>query len=248
MASLRELQYSFAAALRDAGAPCAVTPAANLDIYRHHGESQACNVLGVSFPVLKRRVGDDYFRQLVHHYRLAHPSRSGDLHWLGQEFAPFLRSHLAGGEYAWLADLARLEWLRELAAIARPVASVGAVALAAIPPDELEHLRFRLQPSLALHESCYPVFSVWTANQAQNAPPVDQSLGSEQGLVYACDDGVVVRRVDRPLFQFLAAVLAGRSLGEATTSTALDEAGLRHSLGFIFSAGLVRELVQRSNR
>jgi hypothetical protein len=248
MASLRELQHSFAAALRDPTAPCAVTPAANLDVYRHHGESQACNVLGVSFPVLKRRVGDDYFRQLVHHYRLAHPSRSGDLHWLGREFAPFLRSHLAGGEYAWLADLAQLEWLRELAAIARPVASVGATALAAIPPEQLEHLRFRLQPSLARHESRYPVFSVWTSNQAPNAPPVDQSLGSEQGLVYACDDGVVVRRVNRPLFDFISGFIAGQSLSEAMTSAGLDEAGLRDSLGFLFSEGLVHELVQRSKR
>jgi hypothetical protein len=248
MASLRELQRSFAAALRDRRVACAVAPMANLDVYRNHEESQFLSVLGLSFPVVRRRVGDAYFRQLAHHYRLAHPSRSGDLQWLGRWYPEFLGVHLAGGEYAWLADLARLEWLRELAAIARPSPAIDAGALSKIAPEDLEHLRFRLQPSLALHESQFPVFSVWLSNQAPDAPPVDQSVGSEQGMVLARNDSVLILQLDRSRFDFLTAMLNGQSLGEAMTAAHLDEHALAHTLRFVFSEGLVCDLLQRSKR
>ena len=100
--SLRELQHSFAAALNDASCNCPVLPRANLAVYRNNAEWQFRNALSLSFPVLRQRVGDDYFRQLAHHYRREFPSRSGDLHWVGREFPGFLAGHLAGGDYAWL--------------------------------------------------------------------------------------------------------------------------------------------------
>lgn len=248
MASLRELQYSFAAALRDRRVTCPVAPLANLDVYRNHEENQFRTVLGLSFPVVRRRVGDDYFRQLAHHYRLAHPSGSGDLQWLGQNFADFLRVHLAGGEYAWLADLAQLEWLRELAAIGRPLPEVDPGRLSNMAPEELEHLRFRLQPTLWMFESRFPIFSVWSANQATDAPPVDQSLRNEQGVILGRDDSVVVVPLARSLFDFLVAIRADRTLGEAMSAAHLDEPGLLQALRFVFSEGLACGLDQRSNR
>ena len=86
VASLRELQASFAAALRDDSAACAVLPRENLAIYRNNAAISFRSALSLSFPVLRRRVGDDYFRQLAMRYRQHHPSRSGDLHWVGQGF------------------------------------------------------------------------------------------------------------------------------------------------------------------
>jgi hypothetical protein len=242
LASLRELQQAFATALRDPSASCPVRPVANLDVYRHNGESQFAGVLELSFPVLKRRVGDDYFRQLAHHYRRAHPSRSGDLHWVGKDFAGFLDVHLRDGDYAWLADLARLEWLREMAAIAavRPALSVD--ALSRVPPERLEALTFTLQPSLGLLASPYPVFSVWVANQVENAPPVNQSSTPEQGMVLARYDGVELRSLEPQLFSYLSALAEGHSLGEAMSRAALDEPGLRRALQFLFVEELVCEV------
>ena len=112
MASLREMQGAFAAALRDPSAACPVLPAGNLSIYRNNTAISFRSALESSFPVVRRRVGDDYFRQLSAQYRARFPSRSGDLHWIGRDFSAFLLEHLHGSEYAWLADLARLEWSR----------------------------------------------------------------------------------------------------------------------------------------
>jgi hypothetical protein len=246
LASLRDLQHSFAAALRDPSATCAVRPGANLAIYRNNAELQFRNALAISFPVLRRRVGDDYFRQLAFHYRQAFPSRSGDLHWVGREFAAFLAEHLRGGEYVWLADLARLEWARETASVADPLPVIAVDALARFTPEELEYLQFRLQPSLQLQVSEYPVLSIWRANQVENAPPVDQSMGREHWMIRAGIDSPEIRRLEPAIFLYLCALSDGASLGEAMAVAEFDEPGLLQAMQFIFTETLVCEIVRRA--
>lgn len=239
MASLRELQHQFAAALRDPGVGCAVRPAVNLDVYRHNVAHQFNNALGLSYPVIRRRVGDDYFRQLAHHYRERCPSRSGDLQWVGREFPAFLAAHLEGSDYAWLADLARLEWARELAGLAEFLPALGAETLGQFAPEDLGQLVFTLQPSLGLVASPFPVFSVWVANQVEDAPPVDQSKGSESMLILGRAESVEMRLLAPPLFSYLSALAGGATLGDAMTVGGLDESGLLSALQFSFAEGLV---------
>jgi len=239
VASLRELQASFAAALRDTSVPCAVLPRENLSIYRNNTAINFRTALGLSFPVLRRRVGDDYFRELAGRYRRQHPSRSGDLHWVGRDFAAFLAADLQGTEYAWLADLARLEWSREQAAVGTMHAAISVDALARFAPEQLEHLAFTLQPSLRLHASDFPIFTIWAANQTDNAPPVDQFLAGECGLVRTRVDGVEVRRLEPRVFSYLSALSAGAPLGEAVSTAGLDQSALVHALGFVFHEALV---------
>lgn len=252
MASLRDLQRAFAAALRveeprDEADTVAVRPVANLAVYRHNSDWQFRNALSLSFPVLKRRVGDDYFRQLAAHYRKRFPSRSGDLHWVGRDFAEFLAGHLAGGEYAWLEDLARLEWAREVASVAAQRPALGAESLSRFVPEQLEELVFQLQPSLQLGASEYPVVSIWLANQLANAPPVSQSVGSERYMILSRHEGVKVTKVGPALFSYLNALVAGAPLGEAMAVADFDEAGLLDALRFTFTEQLVCG-VQSENR
>lgn len=242
MASLRELQRSFAAALRDPAVACAVVPPANLAIYRNTARAAFLGALELTFPVVRRRVGDDYFRQLAAHYRDRSPSRSGDLHWAGRDFAAFLDEHLGGGDYAWLADLARLEWSRAECAVAAVLPAMPATALARFSVEEFEHLVFGLQPSLKLHSSSYPVVTIWLANQAENAPPVDQSVGSEYGMVLPRIDHVEVRHINERAFSFLSALQSGLPLGDAMTRSNLEAEVLAGELEFIFSQGLVNSL------
>jgi hypothetical protein len=239
MASLLELQRAFAAALRDPRAICAVSPPANLAIYRNNAEYAFRHALEVAFPVVRRRVGDDYFRQLATLYRQAFPSRSGDLHWAGRSFPDFLVSHLTDGDYAWLADLARLEWACEEAAIERELEAIGPSSLATFAPDDLALLRLNLQPSLRLVSSPFPVFSVWFANQQPDAPPVNESMGGECGLVRMRNGGLEVQTLGADLFSYLHATAGRATICEAMQTAAIDERRLVEVLGFLFSRGLV---------
>ena len=239
MASLRELQGAFAASLRDSSVACPVVPAGNFSIYRNNSEISFRSALESSFPVLRRRVGDDYFRQLGVLYRARFPSRSGDLHWVGRNFAEFLLEHLHGSDYAWLSDLARLEWSREQASISRVELPLAADVLGRFAPSQLEHLVFTLQPSLSLLASDFPIFTIWEANQVENAPPVGQSVGGECGMARARFDLLEVRRLPPPLFSYLSALSAGAPLADAISAAGLDQAGLVNALGFVFTEGLV---------
>lgn len=239
MASLRELQRSFAAAVRDPESVCAVLPPENLSVYRNNATMGFRAALQRTFPVVRRRVGDDYFRQLTTHYRERFPSRSGDLHWAGRDFAAFLDEYLAESDYAWLADLARLEWSCHECSVAAELPPAGAEQLGRFDAADLEHLVFGFQPSLRLHASSYPVFSVWQANQVENAPPVDQSLGSERGTVRIRNDLPEVQTLETRHFNFLSALHGGASLGDAMSQSGLDEGALTHALAFLFQEGLV---------
>lgn len=242
MASLRDMQRSFAAALRDPSVACAVVPPANLAIYRNNASIGFRVALERTYPVVRRRVGDDYFRQLAAHYRERFPSRSGDLHWVGRHFAAFLEDHLRDGDYAWLAELARLEWARAECMVAVESPAVAADTLTRFAPHELERLEFHLQPTLRLHSFSCPVFTVWENNQVDNAPPVDQSLGPEAGMTRVRHQFPEIRRLESPLFAFLSALQRGAPLGEAMSSAPLDEGSLVQSLAFVFNEGLVCSL------
>jgi hypothetical protein len=244
MASLREVQESFAAALRNPSVACAVLPPANLAIYRNNTHITWRVTLERTYPVVRRRVGDDYFRQLCAHYRERFPSRSGDLHWYGRDFAGFLDSHLEA-DYLWLGDLARLEWSRAECSVADEREAIGPEALAQFPVAQLEQLVFEFQPSLRLHSSSFPIFTVWENNQADNAPPADQSIGSEYGLVRIRHESPELLRLEPGLFSFLSALSAGSSLGEAMTRVEFDGRALTDALAFLFRAGLVCSLSLR---
>lgn len=239
MTSLRELQRAFGAALRDPAAAAPVSPAANLDVYRQHGDAQFRRILEIEFPVLLRRVGEGYFSQLAREYRRACPSRSGDLHWVGREFAAFLDRNLRDPEYRWLADLARLEWACESASICGQSPAIGPEVLAGHTPEALAAARFDLQPSLHLVESEFPVFSVWFANQSASEPDAVHHRNAERGMIRYRDNQLEVTPLSSSAFEWLSALREGLPLAAATERAGLDGAGLLQELQRVFAAALV---------
>jgi len=154
--------------------------------------------------------------------------------------------YLEGSDYAWLADLARLEWLRAECSVAENASAVGAEALGGYAPADLERLEFGMQPCLRLHSSSYPVFTIWQANQGENAAPVDQSLGGEQGMILWRDDRLELQSLPPKLFSFLSALAKGTPLGDAMTLAGFDEHELLDALAFLFRQGLVCSLSVRA--
>jgi hypothetical protein len=272
MASLPEIQARFAAVLRgDAGAMLpevvgnvgsirpdtvgdagsilsevladGVAPEARLRIYRHNARAMFEGALERTYPVLRRRVGEDYFRQLARGYRERHPSRSGDLHWVGREFPEFVAATLGDSEYAWLTDLAELEWACECALVAASQPPLGVEALASLDPDALGDTRLELQDSLHCVGSSFPVLDVWRANQPEAAgEAVDLARGGQYVLVHCTEDGLDLREVSPAALEFVRLLQQGVTLGEAFDRSALAPDELPHALGVLFETGLVTGL------
>lgn len=186
MPRLYELQRAFAAAMSEGKGLPSVTSLQggpswrSLALYRRLIRHNSLQALTITYPVLRRLIGNDYFRVFARGYLKRYPSTSGDLFAYGQHFPLFLRQ-LESPRL--LIELARLEWVcHELHHAAdSPLASQEAVlTLATVDPSSVT---FRLNPAVRLLRCALPVHRVWHALQP-DAPETDiedLNLSPEEG-------------------------------------------------------------------
>jgi len=254
LSSLGQLQARFAAALCSPGHDGATAdpaliagivddglePAARLNLYRNNARAMFVGALERSFPVIVRRVGDGYFHRLAAEYRAAHPSRSGDLHWIGGNFPAWLAVRLGGTEYAWLADLARLERACEEVLVAADAPAIPIEALGGVAPEVLPEMRLRLQPTLRCVSSAFPVWSVWRANQPdQPGDAIAPDRGAEHVVVTRADDRPVLHLRPEAEVRFIAVLASGACLQDALETSSSSVEDLPRALAWLFQNGLV---------
>jgi hypothetical protein len=191
MPSLRELQIRVMNALLGASPDDAiplVSPAdeamSRLHIYRNNVRGNFLDGLTSAYPVVKRLVGDDYFRQVARDFQRCHPSRSGDLLHAGTRFPDHLADVHAADAFSYLADVARLEWLIQEALLGAQHAPLDLEKMAGVAPSAYDTLCFELHPALRLFESCYPALRIWEANVGDAEPePIDLGQGGDRIIV-----------------------------------------------------------------
>ena len=59
-------------------------------VYRRNVLANLHDALAAAYPVVRRLVGEAFFREAAERFARAHPSRSGDLHRFGEGFGQFL--------------------------------------------------------------------------------------------------------------------------------------------------------------
>jgi uncharacterized protein (UPF0276 family) len=164
-------------------------------------------------------------RDSVREIHLAgHSTRRGDLGRIGEPFPEFLRAGFGAGEYAWLPDIATLEWALQTVAIAPSVPGPALTQLADIAPHRFQDLVFEPNPATRLVESRFPIVRIWQTNQPGAQPEsVDLDAGGDRVLVRRRGHDLEFVRLDAADFTF-ARMLARRTpLGLATdASLAVD--------------------------
>jgi hypothetical protein len=252
--ALRDLQRQFVQALFDDtdGAVLAnidangIDPDQRLDIYRNNLCDGFTKALAIGFPVIERLVGTDYFRQLARQLLRAHPSRAGNLHHIGAPFSGFLREHFSQTEYAYLADVAALEWAHQEALVAADAEALSVDALRAIDSTLYESLRFTLHPACGLVRSPFPVVHIWRANQpeASGDEVINLDSGGDNVLVLRAAECIEFHRLPMGEFALLEAFARHETLGAAFESacaadTSLDlGSALRHFLNLHIFTGI----------
>jgi hypothetical protein len=112
----RDLQYRFAAHLRDPGN---IPPPPGLDdrrlaIYRDLFFNNIVSLLAGNFPVLRSLHEEDGWRAISRQWYREHPSHTPLFPELGREFVRWLENH--GDHPTWFAELAHYEWMEVVAA------------------------------------------------------------------------------------------------------------------------------------
>jgi hypothetical protein len=249
MLMLRDLQRAFVRGALRAAAPAliaeivgdGIAPERRLAIYRNNTVEGFLKTLQATFPTIVRLSGEDWFRQVGRQYMRRHPSRSGNIHYVGERFASFLEAELAGSGYEYFADVARLEWAYQEVLVAADHPTFELSALALVPPADYGALTFSTHPAMRLVHSRFPVLAIWRANQP--GATCDERIalddGSSSVLLIRREDHVELRELPAPEFALIAALARGESLQQAA-ECALEidpRVALDAALGRIVSLG-----------
>ncbi len=217
MSTLAQLQGRFATAVlrRETGAldgMLAGDPthaAARTGIYINNHHIGLRDALAAIYPVLGRVLGSECFELLARNYVDTHPKPSGNLLDFGAFLADLIGASHALEDLPYLADLARLEWLRHQlarAADADSAQSLSLASLAALDDATLAALRLRRVPAAQLFQSPYPVLRIWHCNQDTEPTQVSLDEGGVKGLLLRAGLEVRFEALGNAEFAFLNAL------------------------------------------
>ncbi len=225
MPPLREVQAAFREALLGGPAePAAagilgdgLAPEARLDIYRHHVFTTLTAALQATYPVICRLVYEQFFRYAADQYIRAHPPAGPCLFEYGSSFPAFLATFDPCRHLRYLPDVARLEWALNSATHAKESAPLDPMVLSQLPEDDLPGLTLRLDPSLSLLHSPWPIDQIWEVNQpdADSKAIVDLGSGGVYLEVRRIGDEAAFRALDPATHAFRCALSRGGCLAEA---------------------------------
>lgn len=247
-----ELQDGFAAALRDAEQPVPpsvavrgeMAAARRFAVYRNNSAVSLVDALADSYPVVQALVGDEFFRPMAKVFVERHLPKSPVLLEYGAEFADFIATFPPAAELVFLGDVARVEraWSEAYHAVdAKPL---EIAALGEIDENMLAEAQFRLHPSVRLVASDHPAVSIWQGHNADGAAREDVLRAviqqPEKGMIMRPTVDVKAHILSHATFAMVAALGAGRCLGEAAEEAAIETADdLAGMLGFLFASGAI---------
>lgn len=206
------------------------------DVYRNNVAVSLTEALEAGFPVIRKLVGDEFFRAMAGVFLRAHPPGSPLMMHYGAEMPVFLEGFGPAGSLPYLSDVARLELALRRAYHAADGDPIDPAHLADVPPASMAGLRLHFAPAVSLVASPYPILDIWRANSG--TPGVTPRKGAQAALVLRpefdplpIDPGVGAAPV-------LSAMIGGSPLGAA-----LEEAGpefdLSALLGLLLSHGAI---------
>ena len=239
---LPDSQARFAAALRDPAAPVpeSIEPAERFNIHRNNAAVSLVDALAESFPVVRRLVGDTFFRAMAVEFCRAEPPRSPALHEYGEALPQYIDSFRPAAGLPYLGDVACLEWAWQMAYHAAEAMPLKAGELAAIASTRQGELRLALHPATRLLTSRWPVLSIWTTNSSdRTVRPVDLQSGGENVLITRPAATVEAHPLSAATMAFAQALGNGQKLSEASRTADLAQRpfALAESLGTLLRLG-----------
>jgi len=208
-------------------------------VYRNNVAVGLIGSLEMRYPVVRRSVGDDFFRGLARAFVARDKPRSPVLIHYGAEFPAFIDAFEPAREIPYLPDLARLENAWVEAYHAAEAAPLGLADLAAVDPERLGDLRFVFHPAVRLLRLAHPAASIWAAHQGSGEPRAPEHWRPEDVLVVRPHADVDVRILPAGGYELATALLSGASLAEAAAALAAESVDpAPHLVGLIEAGAL----------
>ncbi|GHA13062.1 hypothetical protein GCM10008090_23460 [Arenicella chitinivorans] len=207
-------------------------------IYRNNVQAAVHDYLAEVFPATLGVVGEGFFRTLVQATIVLSPPANGDIHRYGSALGDLDIEGMASMPY--LRDLIAYEWALHRAYFASIDNTLNAHAM---PQDEVLTIPVKLNASVHLIESAFPIFEIRRQSLPDYADPVSIHLGQSQDtvLVYKCRGQVVDRCLEDHETLFFKQLKKSTHLLQAIEALhgSIEEHTLATVLGFCFDQDLL---------
>ena len=243
-------QSDFRAALLNADAPVPAglftpdgAPATRrFNVYRNNVAVGLTEALETAFPVVRKLVGDTFFKAMAGVYLRNHPPTSPLMMFYGDQTPSFLKGFKPVQHLAYLPDIARLEIALRESYHAADAAPITAETFAALAPDAFARARVAFAPAVRLLSSRHPLYGIWAANALADAPPIVKA--PEDVLVTRRSFDPKPHRLDRATATFVATLLRGDPISAAIASARAVDIGfdLGGALGLLLSEGAITDI------
>ncbi len=195
---------------------------ARINVYRNNTMGTLKNALSQVFPVCELLVGANYFNQLATTHVRHNPSIQRNLDLYGGTFPVTIKGlieeHQELEKLDYLADVAQLEWLLHQSYYAVDRSPFDMDKFAALDAEQQAQASFILAQDIALMDSEYPVYDIWTGHQAEGNNMLDDSHNKRHNyiLVQRKKWQSLPELIDVGLYRLLMAISKGIGLLDLT--------------------------------
>jgi len=215
-----------------------------LDIYRNNVLHSLSSALGDLYPVIKKLIGDDFFKIIAIEFICKLPPHHAALLHYGEKFSEFIKTFEGCDHLHFLPDVAVLEFYYNQAYHSDDADIFDPQQLSTVAPESLGDVTFSCHPSLKLLKSLWPVDDIWHENQKEI--PEIINLDSTEGvnlLIYRLGLNVQLVNLEDNCFVFLKQLVSGKTINQAWAETSsqavlfkrhLDAEDLSGMLGYLF--------------
>ncbi len=188
------------------------------NVYRNNVAVSLTEALEQGFPTVTRLLGEENMKGLAGLYLRSHPPRSPLMMHYGADLPTFIEGLDQLSHLGYLADVARLELALRQSYHAADAPPLDPLYLGTLAPEDLMRTRLALAPSALLLRSHWPIWSIWHYHTTPGAPKPE--AGGQNVLICRPEFDPAPLLLLPGAATWIAALEAGRTLGEATESAA----------------------------
>lgn len=148
-----------------------------MGIYQNSAIANITHSLTLTYPVIEKLVGEDFFRATCRQFIIVNWPKSGNMDDYGAEFANFLADFEHAKHLIYLKDVARLEWAFHISSLAEDASITDWSTLA--QASDILQLQFLVTPSLKLISSTFPIDNIWQVNQDNALPDTEVNFNND---------------------------------------------------------------------
>ncbi|MBZ8117100.1 DNA-binding domain-containing protein [Roseovarius sp. LXJ103] len=182
-------------------------------VYRNNVAVSLTEALEVSFPAIRKLIGDENFRGLMGIFLRQHPPTAPMISQYGDALPGFIEGFSQLNHLGYLPDVARLEQALRESYHSADADPIDPALLQSLAPDALMGAHLTLAPALHLIRSEWPVHQIWAYNMEDGAPK--PTGGAQDVLVTRPQFDPVAAPLPSGGAAFIAALAEGQTFGTA---------------------------------